>query len=106
MGEVRGGMAPQPQPRADHAQTQQSEQEEAVKPQMVYHLVPLHSSQVNGGIPSLFQATKLSARKKYTTHQRVGHHCNVYKHIGIPWTLPLRLSEIMQPLSPAKASGT
>jgi hypothetical protein len=67
MGEVRCGLAPQPQPREGHAQTQQSEHEEAVKLQMVYYLVPLHSSQVNGDIPSLFQARKLSAHKRYMT---------------------------------------
>jgi hypothetical protein len=67
MGRVRRGLALSPQPRADHAQPQQSEPQEVVKQPVVYHLVPLHACPVNGGISLLFQARELSARWRYST---------------------------------------
>jgi hypothetical protein len=72
VGGDRRGLAASPQPIDGHAQPQQSEQQESVKPQVVYHLVPLRAGQVNGGIPPMFQARELSAGWGYrTTPQKV-----------------------------------
>ena len=70
MGGDCRGLAAQPQPIDGHAQPQQSEQQEVVKPQVVYHLVPLHARQVNGGIAPMCQARELSAGWRYMTASR------------------------------------
>jgi hypothetical protein len=77
MGRVRRGLALSPQPRADHAQPQQSEPQEVVKQPVVYHLVPLHACPVNGGISLLFQARELSARWEVLDLERMASCCAV-----------------------------
>jgi hypothetical protein len=54
--------------------TQQPEQQEVVHQQVVYHLVPLHACQVNGGIPPMFQTRELSAGWRYTSKKLTGFY--------------------------------